>query len=157
MNIVRWNPAREMLKMQREMDRMMDAFFQTPAQQTENWGLDLDVVENEDSYTITAAVAGVKAEDLDITIDNNVLTIKGETSLEELKEGSRYHIQERRYGSFVRNLRLPHEIDAEAIEADYTDGVITIKIPKTEASQPKRISVNRPTTVEGNVLEAENK
>ncbi len=153
MNIVRWNPAREMLKMQREMDNVMNSFFQSPTRQSENWGLALDVVENENDYTITAAVPGVKEEDLEITLENHVLTIKGETKFEEVTEGSRYHVQERRYGSFIRNLRLPQEIDAEGIEADYSDGIVTVRVPKTEAVQPKRIAVNR--TNNEQVIEAE--
>lgn len=141
MNIVRWNPRREMLRMQQDMDRMMDSLFQTNAG-TSGFDLALDVAETENAYEVSATVPGVKVEDIDITLDRNVLTIQGESHAEQTQEGQRYHIRERRYGSFARSVRLPEGIKGDEISADYDNGVLKIHIPKAEETKPKRIEVS---------------
>lgn len=142
--IVRWNPQRDMQLIQNEFDRLMDSFF-TPTTAANplmaNLNLALDVAEDEQSYTITAALPGVKGDDLDITLHKDVLTIKGHIRQEEEREGVRYHLRERRYGEFSRSIRLPENVNAEAIEAGHEDGVLTVRVPKAEAVKPKRISI----------------
>ena len=140
--LVRWNPQRDLQLIQNEFDRMMDSFFTPPATvATPNLSLALDVAEDEHAYLVTAAMPGVKADDLDITLHKDVLTIKGHMRQEEEKEGVRYHLRERRYGEFSRSIRLPENVNAEAIEASHEDGVVTVRIPKAEAAKPKRIAV----------------
>lgn len=141
MRLVRWNPARDIVEMQNQMDRLMDSFFNDYAD-TERFGLAVDVAENDDVFTITAAVPGVDAEDLNITLDKDVLTIQAETRAEEVEEGTRYHLRERRYGAYSRSLRFPVPVNSEAIEADYDNGVLTVTVPKAEVVKPKRIAVN---------------
>jgi HSP20 family protein len=86
-------------------------------------------------------VPGIKPEDLDITVTKNTLTIKGEVRQEEEKEEERYHLRERRYGRFARSITLPTSVDADEIEANYENGVLTLRLPKTEEVKPKRIEV----------------
>lgn len=166
--LVRWNPARSrnVRRMQSDMDRLMESFFETPrVRHTHQSNLPLDVAETADSYLISAAVPGLKSEDIDITVEDGILSISGEFSsnfdsagddAEESAEGSteqaestvdsvestvRFHIRERRYGSFARKLRLPKDVDADGIEAKQEDGILTITLAKSEAAQPKKITI----------------
>ncbi len=141
MRLVRWNPTRDMLDVQAQMDRLMDSFFNDYAD-TERFGLAVDVAEHDNEFAITAAIPGVKAEDLHITLDKDVLTIQAETKAEEIQEGSRYHLRERRYGAYSRSLRFPVPVDSDKIAAGYEDGVLTVHVPKAEVVKPRRIAVN---------------
>lgn len=144
----RWNPYREMRTMRHAMDRMMEnRLSEAPA--ARDWGLALDVVEDDDAYVVKASVPGIKAEDIDITFDKGVLTIKGEIKSEQETEHDRYHLRERRYGSFARSIALPTIVQAEQIEASASDGVLTLRLPKAEELKPKRIAVQAaPKTIE---------
>ncbi len=162
--LVRWNPARTGLnrnvrRMQSDMDRLMESFFETPqVRHTHQSNLPLDVAETTDSYLISAAVPGLKSEDINITVEDGILSISGEFSnsfdsssddAEGSDEGSteqaestvRFHLRERRYGSFARKLRLPKDVDADGIEAKQEDGILTITLAKSEAAQPKKITI----------------
>lgn len=148
--LVRWNPARDILNMQKDMDRLLEAFIDPRVLNNQQWGLELDVVEQDDKYVVTADVPGVNPDDLDVTLNDNVLTIKGETKSEEVKENSRYHLRERRFGSFARSIQLGLPVKAEAIEAHYENGILTLNIPKAEAIKPRRIAINGTKLVHGN-------
>ncbi|MEM9777136.1 MAG: Hsp20/alpha crystallin family protein [Chloroflexota bacterium] len=148
--LVRWNPNRSIRRMQTDMDRLMESFFESPrATPSSNWGLALDVVETNSEYAVSAVIAGLKREDIDITIEDGILSVAGEfknefekTSDEDDDNSVRYHLRERRYGSFSRKLRLPKDVDVEAISAKHEDGILSITLPKSEAAQPKKISVS---------------
>ena len=101
----------------------------------------IDVSEDEDAVTLAAEVAGMGKDDLDVTIDNGVLTLKGEKKEEETTEGASYHRVERRYGQFERRIRLPDYVDAEKAEATYKDGVLTLRLPKAEAARARSIQI----------------
>ncbi|MCA9980944.1 MAG: Hsp20/alpha crystallin family protein [Anaerolineales bacterium] len=155
MRLVRWNPARDIVEMQTQMDRLMDSFFTNDYADTERFGLAVDVAEDDDNFTITAAIPGVKAEDLHITLDKDVLTIQAETRGEEVQEGARYHLRERRYGAYSRSLRFPVPVNGDNITAGYEDGVLTVQVPKAEVVKPKRIAVNGAAkTIEATETEA---
>lgn len=141
--LVRWDPYREMRTMRELTDRMMDRFFEGTVGdwQTSNWGLALDVAEDEDEFVVKASVPGINPDDLDITVTKNTLMIKGEVKQEEEKEEERYHLRERRFGRFARSITLPTSVDADEIEANYENGVLILHLPKTEEMKPKRISV----------------
>lgn len=100
----------------------------------------LDVIEKDDEYLVKASLPGIKPEDLDITYQSNTLSIQGETTEEEKHEDARYHLQERRFGRFSRSVTLP-DVDADKIEAEYHDGVLTLHLPKSEEVKPKRIQI----------------
>ena len=131
-----------------DFDQLFEGFFRPMRVLEENnAGRDLipavDVSENDDHFTVRAEVPGVKKEDVDITYENGVLTLSAETRSEsEEKEGERVIRQERRYGKYMRSLRLGADIDESNIKATYKDGVLEIALPKAEEIKPKRISVD---------------
>jgi HSP20 family protein len=158
-NLVRWEPFREMLNMRRDMDRLFDNFFEASPQTWEgqtnwqtNWGLAVDVSENEDSFIVKASVPGINPDDIEVTLTDNVLTIKGETRSDTESEKDKYHVRERRFGSFARTLSLPVPLKSDAIEATHENGVLTLTLPKAEEVKPRRISIKPQSgrrTIEG--------
>ncbi len=101
----------------------------------------VDVVEEQDSVKLTAEVPGMTKEDLDVSIDNGVLTLRGEKKEEQTAEEAGYHRVERRYGSFERRIRLPDYVDADQIEATYENGVLKLTMPKTESARARSIQI----------------
>lgn len=141
--LIRWNPMREMLELRSEFDRLFDAALDMPSmtQPGGSWGVALDVTEDEDEFTVVASAPGLEADDFDITVNNNVLTIQGEYRDESEEETKQYHLRERRYGRFTRSVSLPATVEADKIEANYEKGLLTIHLPKAEVARPKRIEV----------------
>ena len=136
--LIRWNPVRRP-RLINEFDRL----FESPAlwQGPRNWGLELDVTEKDDVYTVKASVPGVNADDIEITLEDNALTIQGEFQSEDVSEDERYHLRERHSGSFSRTINFPVMVNANAVEANYEHGVLTLSVPKAEEVKPKRIAV----------------
>jgi HSP20 family protein len=110
------------------------------------WTPAVNILEREDGIVISADLPGLKAEDVDVTVDNGVLTIRGERSLEEVAEGETYHRVERSYGSFERSFSIPNSVDPKKIEARFANGEMTITLPKREESKPRSVKV-KVTTV----------
>lgn len=129
-----------------DFDRVFQNFFQ-PVRLMEEAARDLvppmDVKETDDRYVITTDMPGIKKEDISITLENGVLTICGETKSEtEEKEGERILRQERRYGKYVRSLRLGTQVDEKGVKANYQNGVLELTLPKAEEVKPKKITVD---------------
>lgn len=147
--LVRWNPRREMRSLRDEMNRLFEqAFDDVPLsrwQPSTNWGLSLDVAENDEAFVVTASVPGVNPDDIEITISDNILTIKGEFKADETVEEEKYHIRERRYGSFGRSLTLPVAVNADEVDAQYENGVLRLEVPKAEEVKPRRIEIQAHT------------
>ena len=155
-NLTRWDPFKEMLAWRSAMDRMFDRAIAAPDawMETDSWNLALDVAETGDEFLVKASLPGVKPDDLEITYNSNVLTIKGETKEEKDVEEQRFHLRERRYGSFSRSISLPATVRQEAIEATYDAGVLTLHLPKAEEAKPKRIQIMNggvPKMIEGKI------
>ena len=148
-NVVRWNPMREAAELMNEFDRVLEypllrQRWGMPLRTNEvvgSWNLALDVAEKGDVFTVKASLPGISPDDLNVTLEDNVLTIQGETKEDETIEENSYHIRERRYGSFSRSVRFPVPVEGEKVEAEYENGVLTLSIPKAEAVKPKRIAV----------------
>jgi HSP20 family protein len=158
-NLTRYDPFSEMLTLRNAMDRLFDSAFvgPSPIWQSETMGVAVDVMENADALTIKAAVPGMKPEDLEITYNNNVLTIKGEIKEESETEDARYHVRERRIGTFSRSFSLPVNVNPEAIQAKYTQGILTLTLLKTEEAKPKRIAVqNTQPAIEAKISDRKN-
>lgn len=136
--LIRWNPVRRP-RLINEFDRLFEAppLWQAPR----NWGLELDVTEKGDVYTVKASVPGLNPDDIEITLEDNTLTIQGKYVQEEENENERYHLRERRTGSFSRTVNFPVLVNAEAVEAQYEHGVLTLTVPKAEEVKPKRIGI----------------
>lgn len=139
----------------RTMRSLMDSFFNEPffsapslwSQRNDGFPLPLDLIEEDGQYIVKASMPGVNPEDVEITLTDNVLTIKGESKQEtEDHHEANYHVRERRYGSFMRQIALPMGVNVDAVEATNEHGVLTLHLPKSEASMPKKIVVK--TTVD---------
>lgn len=147
--IVRWNPMREAVDLFNEFDRVFESPFYRarwgmPLRTNDvvgSWSLALDVAESGDVFTVKASLPGMNPEDLNVTLEDNVLTIQGELREDETIEEETYHIRERRYGKFSRSLRFPVPVNAESIVAEYENGVLTLSVPKAEEVKPKRIEI----------------
>lgn len=144
--MTRWEPYREL----ETMRRMMENFFSDTAlglpsqlQRREGFGLALDVAENADAYIVKASLPGVNPNDVDITLTDNVLTIRGQTQEEKETKETNYHLRERRTGSFSRSITLPNAVEADKIEAVNENGVLTLTLPKAEAVKPRKIAVKQ--------------
>ncbi len=143
-SIVRWEPFREIASLRDAMDRMFEEGFWRPPVPFGGWGegtLALDMYETEDSVVVKTAIPGMKAEDLDVSVTGNTLTIRAETTEEEEIKRERYLRRERRHGSYARSVMLPNGLQTDKAEADYTDGILTLTFPKAEEVRPKTIKV----------------
>lgn len=146
--IRRYDPFAETVSLRNMMDRLMESAFVNPAQ----WlsaaaGFDvpaIDVIENADGYTIKAALPGWKPEDVDITIENGVLTLSGQVKEETERndEASKYHVREINQSSFTRRVALPTEIETDKAKAEFENGVLTLDLPKAEVVKPKQIKIS---------------
>jgi HSP20 family protein len=152
MAIIRWNPARELaafptdvLSMQREINRMFDDFFRSDRDDTSllasTWKPAVDIVEEDEAYVAKVELPGVNKDDVKITMQDNILTIRGEKKEEKKGKEGNAHRVERYYGSFQRSFSLPTSVKNDRIEAEYRDGILTINMPKAEEAKPKQIEV----------------
>lgn len=147
MSLVRWRPMREIARIREEMDRLFDEFFTGWPERRRSvlegeWAPSVDVAETEEDVVVTAELPGVKQSDVEITVLNDVLTLKGEKKEEKEIKKENYHRIERSYGSFQRSISLPTGVQADKAKATYKDGVLTITIPKAEEAKPKSIKIN---------------
>jgi len=144
-NLVRWAPFRDMITLREAMDRLFEESMVRPQSDWLAPGKDgplaVDVYETEESVVVKTAVPGVKAEDLDISLTGDTLTIKGETKSEEEVKDEHYVRRELRYGSFGRTLSIPAQVVADQAKAEFKDGVLTLTLPKAEEVKPKTIKV----------------
>jgi HSP20 family protein len=147
MSLSRWDPYRESVSLREAMNRLFDESWLGPSWSREGDGdaqgifVPLDMVEKDDQIEITAPLPGLKAEDVDIRVTGDILTIKGEFREEKEEERGTVHHRERRYGSFQRAIRLPMSVDTSKAEATFEDGMLTLSLPKTEEAKPKQIEV----------------
>jgi len=134
------------LGLRREIDRLFEDTFGMDAWNRHGiaWAPSVDVREDDHELVLALELPGVKPSDVEITADNGVLTIKGEKHemRKEGDEGTRYHVVERSYGGFARSFQMPKGLDEAKIAAEYTNGVLTIRVPKTALAQPRRIAIN---------------
>ena len=141
MNIIRWEPFREMEDMFRQYTPLFGRALRRNDDRGAPWAPLADITETDKEYVIKAELPEVKKEDVQITLENGVLTIAGERRHEqEQKEANEIRV-ESFYGSFSRSFSLPDNVDAKAIRAEAKDGVLRVRIPKTEAAAPKTIAI----------------
>lgn len=139
MTIVRWNPLRELAAMQSAMDRFFDDSWRSVRSSGD--ALMLDVHETETEYKLVTSLPGVKAEDVTVSMNNDVLTITAETRQETMPDNSKPLLMERSYGKIMRSIRLPVPVVSDKIEAVLENGVLTLTLPKTPEAQPRQIPV----------------
>ena len=140
--LVRWDPFREMSAMRRVMGRVFDETWTPTIWHERTRPIPVDLYETDDSVVAKAALPGVDPEDVEISVNDDLLTIKGETKHEEKEEREHFLRRELSYGAFGRTLPLPASVDAEKATAEYEGGVLTITLPKVQGSRTKTIKIS---------------
>jgi HSP20 family protein len=143
MPITLWSPVSELMKMNSQFNRLCDESLDRRTMEGPfgNWSPAVDLREEDGQYILHADMPGMRKEDIEINVENNVLGITGERRFESESTKDTYHRIERAYGKFVRSFTLPVHVVAESINASYKDGVLEVTIPKAEESKPKKISI----------------
>jgi HSP20 family protein len=150
MTLVRWDPARELDLLQTDMNRLFDAFFQTrgsgraPSAAPNRWVPAMDLTETEGELVLRADLPGLRREDVEIEVKDDVLTVSGERKSEHQDKGEGFYRVERSFGRFSRSLDLPSGVDASAVKAEFGDGVLEVRIPKPVEARPTKIEIGAP-------------
>ena len=141
-NLTRWEPFRELMEMGRDWDRVFDDNFFRPLWSGNGHSAPLvDLYQTADEVHVKAAMPGVKPEDVQIQVNGDLLTIKAEVKQEEERDDATYHVRERRYQSYARALSLPTPVKADKAQAEVSDGILHVTLPKAEEAKPKVITV----------------
>lgn len=146
MSIVKYDPFRDLRTLQDEMNRLFTgSLSRTGGQQDEimrgAWSPSVDIFENKDQIVLEAELPGMKPEDVEISIENNVLTLHGERKFEKKDEGDNFHRVERSYGSFTRSFTLPPTVTSENANAEFENGMLRLTLAKREEAKPRRIEI----------------
>ena len=151
--LTRWEPFKGRLDRWKEledMEKRLSTYLGRPAVQTETgneamtvaeWSPLVDITEDDKEYLIKADLPEVKKEDVKLTVQDDVMSISGERKYEKEEKGKKYHRVERAYGSFMRSFTLPEDADGSKVSAEYKDGVLKVRLPKSEKAKPKSIEV----------------
>jgi len=141
-NLTRWEPVREMITLREAMDRLFDDAFTRPISSSGGSVIPaIDLFQNDDEVVVKAALPGLKADDVQISITADVLTLRGEFEQENEQKKATYHIREQRFGSFERTIMLPTDVQSDKAKADFENGVLTVTLPKAETVKPRTISI----------------
>ena len=140
----RFEPFRGALSLQDQFSRLFNDAFERSVEEggLTPWAPAVDIYENEHELVVKADIPDIKPEELDIRVENNILTVRGERKFEKKVDEKNYLRAERTYGSFSRSFSLANTVNSEAIKAEYKDGVLTLTVPKREEAKPKQIKVN---------------
>jgi HSP20 family protein len=140
----RWEPSRGAMTLQEQLNRVFGNLLERTGDESNltPWAPAVDIFETEHELVVKADLPDVNPQDLDIHVENNILTIRGERKFENKVKEENYLRIERAYGSFSRSFSLANSVKSEAIRADYKNGVLTLSIPKREEAKPKQIKVN---------------
>lgn len=157
MYLAKYDPFREVRSLQDEVNRLFTSALPTRGGEdmtTGNWFPKVDIWENNDHLVLEAELPGMKAEDFELSFENNTLTLKGERKFEKKTEDGNYHRVERAYGSFTRSFTLPPTVTAEGAKADFDNGVLHLTLPKREETKARKIEITgagkaaQPKTIE---------
>jgi len=141
-NLIRWEPAREMMTLREAMDHLFDDAFTRPLTLRDGWSAPaIDMYQTDDEIVVKASLPGVKPDEVQINITGEILTIKGETKQVEEKNEKAWHMREQRWGTFERAVALPTEVVSDKAKAEFESGILTITLPKAEEVKPKIISI----------------
>lgn len=142
-SITRWEPFRGISTLQDQVNRLFDNTFLGRSESSlASWAPAVDVHETENELVVTADLPGMNEKDLDVRVENNMLTISGERKTESNVKDDNYLRVERSYGSFSRSFSLPNTVNPEAIAAEYKNGVLTVKLPKRAEAKSRQVKVN---------------
>jgi HSP20 family protein len=147
MALIRWEPVAELNTIQNEMNRLFNTFFEQPNQtgrgngMTRRWLPPMDLIETADHYVLRADLPGLSDGDVNVQLEDNVLTISGERKAEHEQQQEGYYRLERASGEFSRSLTLPEGVDPDGVQAHFDRGVLEIRIPKPEQKKPKTVQI----------------
>ncbi|MGA2586097.1 MAG: Hsp20/alpha crystallin family protein [Candidatus Aminicenantales bacterium] len=152
MAIIRWDPFRDMVTLREKMNRMFEDVFAGRSEDKElsasTWAPAVDIFETESELMMTVEVPGIDEKDIEIKIEDNTLTLKGERKFEKETKEENYHRIERSYGSFYRAFTLPNSIDPDKIQAEHENGVLKITMAKRQELKPRKVKILKPATLE---------
>ena len=145
-NLTRWEPAREMLTLREAMDRLFNDAFTRPLPMVREGGSAwsspaIDMYQTDNEVVVKAALPGLKPDEVQINVNDDILTIRGETKHEDEQKDRSWHIRERGWGAFERSVTLPSGVVADRANADFENGILTITLPKSEKAKPKTITI----------------
>jgi HSP20 family protein len=154
MALIRWEPVAELGTIQNEMNRLFNTFFDQPnptgrAGAGRRWIPAMDLVETGDHYVLRADLPGLSDEDVNVQLEDNVLTISGERKAEQETQQEGYYRLERAFGGFSRTLTLPDGVDPDGVQARFDRGVLEIRIPKPEQKKPRQVQITLGTHSNG--------
>jgi len=158
MALIRWEPVRELNSLQNEMNRLFNVFFDAPVAggnggaPVRRWIPAMDLVESETHYVLRADLPGLTQEDVNIELEDNVLTLSGERKAENEEKTDGFYRLERATGAFSRSLTLPEGVDPDAVKATFANGVLEVRVPKPEQRKPRRVAISvgdQPQAIEG--------
>jgi HSP20 family protein len=146
MAIIRWNPAQDLMRMREEMDSLFQQFLRPGTSEEGSWGQGLwappvDIVETDDALVMKVELPGFSKDDIQIELHDNRLTLRGERKYEKEVKEEQYRRRERAYGRFERSFLLPTVIDQDKVTAEFKDGVLELRLPKSQEAKAKRIAV----------------
>jgi HSP20 family protein len=147
MALARWNPARDIMQMREEMEHLFNQLTGRGDGEEASWGRGMwappvDIYETDDAFMLKAELPGFSKDDVQIELHDNRLTLRGERKQETEVKEEQYHRRERAYGSFQRSFQLPTAIDPERVMASFKDGILELRLPKSEKAKPKRIAIS---------------
>lgn len=146
MTIVRYDPFRDLRTLQEEVNRLFSTNltrgFGEEGIGRGAWNPSVDIYENKDHIVLEAELPGMNREDFELTVENNVITLRGERQFEKKEDSDNYHRVERSYGSFTRSFTLPQTVSAEGATAEYRNGVLRVTLPKREETKARRIKIS---------------
>ncbi|MFC2169781.1 Hsp20/alpha crystallin family protein [Acidobacteriota bacterium] len=152
MAVIRWDPFKDLITLREKMNRLFEETYSYRGEDKElvssTWSPSVDIYETEHELVLSAEVPGISDKDIEIKIEDNTLTLKGERTLEKETQEENYHRLERAYGSFYRSFTLPHYINQENIKAEHEKGVLKIHMPKKPELKPRNIKILKPVTKE---------
>jgi HSP20 family protein len=147
MAMERWDPFRDLMSIQNELNRLFGRTYAGESGASGaagvggSWLPPLDIYETNDRFVVTLELPGVEPGDVDVSVEDSTLSVRGERKFYSEVDEDSFHRVERRYGSFGRSLTLPPTADVEGIQASFDKGVLTVEVPKAEAAKPKKIEV----------------
>lgn len=158
MNIMKYDPFRELRSLQDDMNRLFLSNFSRGSEEgfmSGAWSPSVDIFENKENLVIEADLSGMKRDDVDVSIENNILTLRGERKFEKKDDGDNYHRVERSYGSFSRSFTLPQTVTSEGAAADFSNGVLRVTLKKREETKARKIEITGESAAETKTIETE--
>jgi HSP20 family protein len=160
MALIRWEPVAELNTIQNEMNRLFNTFFDQPGQTarangaTRRWLPAMDLIETADHYVLRADLPGLSDGDVNVQLEDNVLSISGERKVEHEDQREGYYRLERAFGEFSRSLTLPDGVDPDSVQAHFDRGVLEIRIPKPEQKKPKTVQITLGANADTKTIES---